>query len=379
MTRIVRALVLVLALTPSLAFAGTNDNVCPLPDVKAGPLGRLVRPASNPDSGCHLLAFPLFIPSFLSLSYAGIRIGGAYQASSYQPSLLLAGKYQAAVSSAALEVSKLVLERSFSVLATAKGTIATGVDTSTLLSSGSTLGGGFDFGFLWGNWLNRASRMGVLFRTGEQYGTSLLVERAVTAINQNPMKETGTMIAGLLGPAAGAIPIPYVSEHIDLDLGWIFVPFSWLSLQTVIGGGHEHRYFRTSDTTAGGVLGAFDIDTWTPFRIGTAIEFDLGAISKNVTGGVPIAFLIELQTARTHTSLRTVAEALAGRTDLSSTTGTQLVALGIHFSSAEDANLDAAITGFYQVNLPPDLASGVGFGTQLPYALGGDLLARYVF
>src|SRR5262249_3261074 len=96
-------------------------------------------------------------------------------------------------------------------------------------------------------------------------------------------------------------------------------------------------------------------------------------------GGFPLSVLLEYQTARTHVGVRTVAEALKGQSALSSSVDTQVIALGLHFSKLSAADLDAAITGFVKLDMPPNLASGIGFGTELPHQFGGDLMARYVF
>jgi hypothetical protein len=244
-------------------------------------------PAEAPH--CHMLSFPAFVPSALMASYVGVRIGGGFQSASFQPFSTIDGSYTRALGSGALELSKEVIAERVAVLGSLSGGVATGANAGTLLGGGASLGGGVDVGLAVGRPVGGAGQIALIGRVTQRNGTTLVVERALTALPQNPINQKVVDVAGFLGTAAGRIAVPYRESGQRLDAAWALAATPLVSVQLAIGIEHRYRYYRSDDPSAAGNLREIAAP-----RFGVAVGVDL---SSNLCGSrcVPLAFLLEYQ------------------------------------------------------------------------------------
>jgi hypothetical protein len=329
-------------------------------------------PAEAPH--CHMLSFPAFVPSALMASYVGVRIGGGFQSASFQPFSTIDGSYTRALGSGALELSKEVIAERVAVLGSLSGGVATGANAGTLLGGGASLGGGVDVGLAVGRPIGGAGQIALIGRVTQRNGTTLVVERALTALPQNPINQKVVDVAGFLGTAAGRIAVPYRESGQRLDAAWALAATPLVSVQLAIGIEHRYRYYRSDDPSAAGNLREIAAP-----RFGVAVGVDL---SSNLCGSrcVPLAFLLEYQLSPTHQWVE-VLQPGRGREDVYSRFVDHVAALGMHYASDRHADLDASITAYAHLNVPPELALDPGTGLVPPRTreFGAQAMARYLW
>ena len=211
--------------------------------------------------------------------------------------------------------------------------------------------------------------MTLVGRVIERNGSSLVVERALTALPQNPLNEKVVDVAGFLGTAAGRIAVPYRESGRRFDLAWAVVATPLLSVQLAMGIEYRSRYFRPS-----GAYRLGDITQLVVPRLGYAVGLDLS--SPNCGDHcVPIAFLVEYQLSPTHLKVEIPNTNQTAPTRFAD----HVVALGMHYASDRHADLDAAITGYLEFNVPPELTLDPGTGLNPPRTteIGAQAMARY--
>src|SRR5512142_2838214 len=98
----------------AVAFASSVMS-CP-DDVQ--PVGRVRKPLYG--CGEHVVVFPAFVPSTLTLTYAGIRVGAVLESVDYRPFQVFPDKVEQVTGTGAVDVEKLIT-RDFAIRATAIG------------------------------------------------------------------------------------------------------------------------------------------------------------------------------------------------------------------------------------------------------------------
>jgi hypothetical protein len=325
--------------------------------------------------GCHLLVFPLFIPTTLPVSYAGVRVGGAYQWASHSPFLPIGGNFQRGIGSGAVDFSKALVPNRFALVGSLSGDVATGANAGTLLGDGARLGGGLDIGFLIGHEVLSSGRVAISARAMERYGLSLLPVRAFAVVQANPLEQTVQDAAGVVGEAASRIAVPYRETGNRADGMWMWAAKSYLSFQGVVGVERTHRYYRNNYDLAS----APDVKRLVLPRLGLATEFDVSA--KNcVDNCIPLAFIFEYELSPTRMSTGTLAPSRTGP-PVKRRVVEHVLALGFHYASDRHPDIDAGLTAYWHLNVPPEYALTSGAGLAQPKAteIGTQVAARYIW
>ncbi|HEX4476482.1 MAG TPA: hypothetical protein VH142_15450 [Polyangiaceae bacterium] len=375
-----------IALAPRVALAA--QPVSPSPDSEtANEDTRERQPAFGGNDSRHLLVYPTFVPSTLVLTYAGLRLGAAYDWSNYRPFASSTGNtYSHLAATGGIDVSKVLINQYVAMLFSATGTVHAGVNAGTFVADGANFGGGFDFGAAFGGWLGSrrrangdteystrvraANRLGGVIKVGQTYGTSVLLLRALSVVNANLLNEQVDKVTDLFGPAAGTLFVPFVEDHARADFGWAFVPLSWFSLQSSVGVEHVHRYYRAIATPGSGELSGLDVDQFTWARLGIAAEF---------MPPIHMSFVLEYQGSTSEVRVGSVEQALDGQGE-KLRIFSQLVAASAHFTDPHRSDLDAAITIFLDSNPLTALSDAIGFGYHGAVTeLGVQLSARYIW
>ena len=280
--------------------------------------------------------------------------------------------YARVLGEGAFELSKEVVANRVAVIGKLFGSLGTGANPGTLLGSGSTLGGGADIGIAVAFPLEGAGQAALIGRVIQRNGTSLVVERALTALPENPINQKVVDVAEFLGSAAGKIAVPYRESGARLDVAWAYITMSGLSVQAAIGAEHRHRYYRSTVPSA-----VFNYRQTIVPRFGLALGLD-GSSPKCGDHCVPIALLLEYELSPTHLWVSvpgpegTLGTAYSRFVD-------HVAAIGLHYASDRHADLDAALTAYMRFNAPPELTLDVGSGLVPPRTMeiGGQAMARY--
>jgi hypothetical protein len=319
-------------------------------------------------SSCHVLAYTFFVPSTLSPSYVGVRVGGAYQSSSSSPFPTLGGNFQRVIGLGAIELSKELWLDRVSLFGSLIGALGTGTNGSSIIGTDTEAGGGVDIGFVANLLLRKSTRIAFVDRAMRRYGYSVLLERAADAVPIVPNLANLSPLFSSIGPAANKLPVPFIESGNRADIAWLWVATPWLSYQGAIGAEFTHRYYRNDPLSY-----APDIHRVVGPRLGTAVEVDLST-QNCLQGCIPLAVVLEHQMSPTRLQLDTL-ERL--RSPPRARFVDQVLALGFHYTSDRHSDFDAGLTGYLHWNVPQPLAMTVNPSPPLATEYGAQVMARY--